>query len=229
MTLIRRHLPSPAMIVACVSLTVALGGVSYAATVLPKSSVGTAQLKKAAVTRAKLKKNAVTTAKVKNGTLLAADFKADQLLAGPQGPKGDPGPQGLKGDQGLQGLKGDKGDPGPKGDKGDPGPKGDKGDAGTAKAFVAVKDPPNAPASITSDKNIYSVSVLGVGRYCINSVQGGVNTDTDPVIATLDTKGYYWAGSIVIERNTNSGCQIEVLTADGAGQLANRGWSLLVP
>jgi Collagen triple helix repeat (20 copies) len=220
MTLIRRHLPSPAMIVACVSLTVALGGVSYAATVLPKSSVGTAQLKKAAVTRAKLKKNAVTTAKVKNGTLLAADFKADQLLAGPQGPKGDPGPQGLKGDQGLQGLKGDKGDPGPK---------GDKGDAGTAKAFVAVKDPPNAPASITSDKNIYSVSVLGVGRYCINSVQGGVNTDTDPVIATLDTKGYYWAGSIVIERNTNSGCQIEVLTADGAGQLANRGWSLLVP
>jgi hypothetical protein len=224
-----RKLPSPAMLVACVALVVALGGVSYAAAVLPKNSVGTAQLKKKAVTAAKLKKDAVTGAKVKNRSLLAADFKAGQLPAGPQGPKGDPGPQGPKGDPGLQGLKGDKGDPGPKGDKGDPGPKGDKGDPGTAKAFVAVTDPPNAPASITSDKNIYSVTVLGVGRYCINNVQGGVNTATDPVIATLDTKGYYWTGSIVIERNTNSGCQIEVLTSDGAGQLANRGWSLLFP
>jgi hypothetical protein len=90
------------MIVACVSLIVALGGVSYAAGVLPKNSVGTAQLKKKAVTGAKLKKNAVTGAKVKNGSLLAADFKAGQLPAGPQGPKGDPG---------VQGPKGDKGDP----------------------------------------------------------------------------------------------------------------------
>ena len=54
MTSIRRHLGSPAMIVACVSLVVALGGVSYAAGVLPKNSVGPAQLKKSAVTAAKL-------------------------------------------------------------------------------------------------------------------------------------------------------------------------------
>jgi hypothetical protein len=92
MTLIRRQLASPAMIVACVSLVVALGGVSYAAGVLPKHSVGTAQLKKKAVTGAKLKKNAVTAAKVKDGSLLAADFKAGQLPSGPQGPKGDAGP-----------------------------------------------------------------------------------------------------------------------------------------
>jgi hypothetical protein len=103
MTNIRRQLGSPAMIVACVALIVALGGVSYAAGVLPSNSVGTAQLKKKAVTRAKLKRNAVTSAKVKNGSLLAADFKAGQLPAGPQGPKGD---------QGVQGPKGDKGDPG---------------------------------------------------------------------------------------------------------------------
>jgi len=37
------------MVVACLALTVALGGVSYAAAVLPKNSVGTAQLKKNAV------------------------------------------------------------------------------------------------------------------------------------------------------------------------------------
>jgi hypothetical protein len=106
MTVIRRHMASPAMLVACVSLVVALGGVSYAAGVLPKNSVGTAQLKKTAVSRAKLKKNAVTGAKVKNGSLLAVDFKAGQLPAGPQGGKGDPGPQGPKGDQGAPGVSG---------------------------------------------------------------------------------------------------------------------------
>jgi hypothetical protein len=104
MNTIRSRLPSPAMLVACVALVVALGGVSYAAGVLPKNSVGTAQLKKTAVTAAKLKENAVTGKKVKNATLMATDFKPGQLPAGPQGPKGDPGPQGPKGDPGALGA-----------------------------------------------------------------------------------------------------------------------------
>jgi hypothetical protein len=121
---IRRHLASPAMIVACASLIVALGGVSYAAAVLPKNSVGAAQLQKKAVSRAKLKTDAVTGAKVKNGSLMAADFKGGQIPAGPSGPagpkgdKGDPGAKGPIGDKGLQGIQGQKGD---KGDPGTPG------------------------------------------------------------------------------------------------------------
>jgi hypothetical protein len=59
--------------------------------VLPKNSVGAAQLKK----------NAVTGVKVKDGTLLAGDFKAGQL---PKGPKGDPGQRGPKGDKGDPGA-----------------------------------------------------------------------------------------------------------------------------
>jgi hypothetical protein len=116
MKAIPKHLPSPAMIVACVALVIALGGASYAAGVLPNNSVGAAQLQKNAVTTTRLRNNAVTTtklgkdavtsAKVKDGSLLAADFKAGQLPAGPQGPKGDPGAQG------LQGPKGDPGSPG---------------------------------------------------------------------------------------------------------------------
>src|SRR5215207_1547188 len=109
MKAIPHRLPLPAMIIACVALVVALGGVSYAAGVLPKNSVGAAQLQKKAVTASKLRKNAVSAAKVKDGTLLAADFKAGQL---PQGPKGDPGAQGPKGDPGAQGPKGDAGAPG---------------------------------------------------------------------------------------------------------------------
>jgi len=106
MTVIRRNLASPAMIVACVALLVALGGVSYAAGVLPKNSVGTAQLQKKSVSGAKLKKNAVTAAKVKNGSLLAADFKPGQLPAGPQGSAGPQGQQGAKGDPGTAGAPG---------------------------------------------------------------------------------------------------------------------------
>jgi hypothetical protein len=65
----RLHVPSPAMIVACVALFVALGGTSYAAVMLPAGSVGTKQLKK----------NAVTGAKVKNGSLTGADIAVSTL------------------------------------------------------------------------------------------------------------------------------------------------------
>jgi uncharacterized low-complexity protein len=84
-----------ANVVATLALFVALGGASYAATQLPKNSVGPKQLKKNAVTGPKIAKGAVTKAK------LAADAKA--ALTGPAGPKGDPGATGLKGDQGTPG------------------------------------------------------------------------------------------------------------------------------
>lgn len=79
----RRHLsrPSPAMVVACTALIIALGGTSYAAFV-PRNSVGSKQLKKNAVTRSKIKKNAVTGSKIKNGSLSAADLKAGTLPVG---------------------------------------------------------------------------------------------------------------------------------------------------
>src|SRR5882757_6141250 len=51
-------------VVALLALFVALGGSAYAATQLPKNSVGPKQLKKNAVTTAKIAKGAVTGAKV---------------------------------------------------------------------------------------------------------------------------------------------------------------------
>jgi hypothetical protein len=100
--------PSPALVVACAALAVALGGTSYASVVaIPSSSVGTAQLKNGAVTTAKLKNgavasakvaaNAVTSAKVKNSSLLKVDFAPGQLPAGPTGPQGPAGPAGVSG------------------------------------------------------------------------------------------------------------------------------------
>jgi hypothetical protein len=57
------------MIVACLALTVALGGTSYAAIKLPANSVGTKQLKKRAVTGAKVKKDTLTGTQIAEATL----------------------------------------------------------------------------------------------------------------------------------------------------------------
>jgi hypothetical protein len=97
MTRLRRYRPTASMVVACVALAVALAGTGYAATVLPRNSVGALQLKNNAVTAAKLNNNAVTAAKVKNFSLLRNDFKAGQLPAGARGPAGPTGPAGPAG------------------------------------------------------------------------------------------------------------------------------------
>jgi len=60
MKLLRRYLPSPAMVVACLALLVALGGTSYAAIKLPRNSVGNIQLKRGAVTGIKVRNNTLT-------------------------------------------------------------------------------------------------------------------------------------------------------------------------
>jgi hypothetical protein len=79
---------SPATALAAAALFIALGGTSVAAiSVLPRASVGTAQLKN----------NAVNSAKVKDGSLRRADFARNQLPAGPAGPVGPAGPPGPAG------------------------------------------------------------------------------------------------------------------------------------
>src|SRR3954447_26244234 len=64
------------------------GGAAFAATQLPKNSVGARQIKR----------GAVTPAKISNAT--------EQILAGDQGPRGPQGPQGPKGARGAQGPTG---------------------------------------------------------------------------------------------------------------------------
>src|SRR5829696_1284468 len=96
MKLIRRFRPSPAMVVACLALGVALGGTGYAATQLvPRNSVGTLQ--------------------VINRSLKAVDFKQGQLPRGPRGFAGPAGPAGTAGPAGPAGPAGATGPAGPPG------------------------------------------------------------------------------------------------------------------
>jgi hypothetical protein len=89
-----RHRPTPATVIACLALAVALSGTSYAAVakLLPRNSVGSAQ--------------------VVNGSLKKADL-SKKAVAALHGARGARGPQGVPGTPGATGAKGDKGDPGP--------------------------------------------------------------------------------------------------------------------
>jgi hypothetical protein len=100
--------PSPAMVVACLALLVALGGTSVAAVsqLVPRNSVGPNQLQFGAVTGPKIRNNAVTSAKVRNRSLLRTDFAPGQLPAGPTGPAGPAGPAGTAGPAGPAGVIG---------------------------------------------------------------------------------------------------------------------------
>jgi hypothetical protein len=76
-----------------VAVFVAIGGTSYAATKLPRDSVGQRQLKANSVGAAELRARAVTSSKIRNGTVAVDDLHRltrDAL-------KGDPGPMGPSG------------------------------------------------------------------------------------------------------------------------------------
>ncbi|HEU4462675.1 MAG TPA: hypothetical protein VFR75_08785 [Solirubrobacterales bacterium] len=82
MNRIRPHLTYANVMVTLLAFVV-LGGVGYAATALPKNSVGAKQLKKNAVTAAKIKAGAVNGAKVRDGSLSGADVDASTLAQVP--------------------------------------------------------------------------------------------------------------------------------------------------
>jgi hypothetical protein len=75
-----------ANVMATIAVFIALGGASYAATQLPRNSVGAKQLKKGAVTPTKLSSRAIAS------------------LTGEAGPKGDTGTRGTQGIPGKDGA-----------------------------------------------------------------------------------------------------------------------------
>jgi hypothetical protein len=113
-------------VMSSIALFLAIGGVSWAATALPRNSVGTAQIRTAAI----------TSIKVRDRSLTASDFAAGALRgvpgpAGPQGPTGDaPAPAGPAGPAGTRGAPGAAGPAGLAGPKGIPGPFGPLGQTG---------------------------------------------------------------------------------------------------
>lgn len=194
--------PSPAMVVACLALLVALGGTSIAAVsqLVPRNSVGTQQLKASAVTAAKLRNNSVNSAKVANRSLRAVDFAVGQIPAGPTGPQGPPGPQGT------------------------PGPAGPAGPAGSVTRLTAVV---NASGSLARSQGTTSAGRIVAGGYEVIFTQdvtnctyvastGNPGSSTPPSgIATVAARG----------GNANG---VYVATYDAAGVQTDRSFHLIV-
>jgi hypothetical protein len=102
---VRRHL-TYANVVASLALFLALGGAAFAATQLPRNSVGTGQLKPEAVTAGKIAKKT------------RSQLKGERGATGPQGPQGKTGAKGARGATGAKGATGPKGETGPRGPAG---------------------------------------------------------------------------------------------------------------
>jgi hypothetical protein len=181
--LARRH------VFALLALFVALGGSSYAAhaaatKLLPKNSVGSAQVINGSLQKVDLSKRAFAALK---------DTRGAQGLPGPQGLQGAAGPAGLPGPQGLQGDTGAAGVPG------QPGAQGQQGPAGPA----IVRSTPGLNALTTLDSTgvgLFTSATVGADGLGLISYYDNTNQDlkvahctnvacTSATKSTLDSTG----------------------------------------
>lgn len=113
-----------ANVISTLSLFLVLGGGAYAASTLPKNSVGTPQLKAAAVTPAKL------------------SSAAKAALTGPVGATGARGERGERGEQGVRGLEGERG------------LTGERGPIGPSEGFVYGNPPSGAAQESMASRTV---------------------------------------------------------------------------
>ncbi|HEY2716330.1 MAG TPA: hypothetical protein VGI73_08935 [Solirubrobacterales bacterium] len=140
-----RPKPTYANVIATVALFVALGGGAYAATRLPKNSVGPKQLQDEAVTPPKLSRAAV------------------KSLEGERGPKGATGPKGSTGAQGQRGPEG------PRGAQGDRGPEGPRGLTAMGSLVIDA-----TAGSVPIDGTTHPLSLSGVTTWTAQPRQVGL-------------------------------------------------------
>jgi hypothetical protein len=160
--------------VALLALFMALGGTSVAATsaLLPKNSVGTAQLRNGAVTKKKV------------ATKTFGSLKGSPGPQGPQGPQGPRGAQGPKGVTGIQGVQGIQGIQGPRGFQGTAGVSGWQYVV-TGKTIAAQHNSGDVEADCPNGKKAFGGGVTGVDDTYLDL------TDDGP--AGLDTGWVAWA------------------------------------
>jgi Collagen triple helix repeat (20 copies) len=139
-----RFRPTYSNVVATLALFFALAGGAWAATQLPKESVGSTQLAKGAVTPAKLSaqaKKGFTGAPGEAGPQGALGPRGNDGQRGENGAAGATGPQGIRGATGATGATGARGEVGERGLRGEIGAQGDQGPQG----IPGETGPPGGP------------------------------------------------------------------------------------
>lgn len=152
-----RYRPSPAMVVACFSLFVALGGVGYAA-----ATIGSAQIEN----------NSVKSTDIRNGTIVSKDIssKTRRSLRGQRGPAGATGATGAKGETGAAGTRGET---------------GTTGAPGTAKAYANVLGESIDQQYTKGTWAVRRPDGIPTGTYCLDP-PAGIDPETDPAIVTIE-------------------------------------------
>jgi hypothetical protein len=194
---LRRHL-TYANVVASLALFLALGGAAFAATQLPRNSVGTGQLKPEAVTAGKIAK------------------KTRSQLKGERGATGPQGPQGKTGAKGARGATGAKGATGPKGETG---PRGPAGADGTGPAFEVFTN------GLSSTPGQILAQALSPGAYVITADVTMTNTTAGedvPVECFLTAGGETSAGrAATLDQHEAQSVSVSLThTYAGAGAVA---------
>jgi hypothetical protein len=104
----RKRNHGPALVIAFLAIAISLSGVGYAASVLPRNSVGTVQVRNDAIVSSKIKDRSLLRLDVAVGGLPPAPrgAKGGRGDVGPAGETGAPGPAGARGAAGAQGPRG---------------------------------------------------------------------------------------------------------------------------
>ncbi len=187
---------SYASVTATLALFLSLGGVSYAATALPRDSVGTPQLRD----------GAVDSAKIKDGALQYEDFGFGQIpagLAGPRGPKGERGARGPRGAKGVKGAVGAKGET------------GTAGAAGATSVKARRSDPVTLPAiggtPVTATANCASGERAVGGGFIASDGTNKVRIVSSSPSASAGATPTDWV--VVAETDANITAEYDFVTA----------------
>jgi hypothetical protein len=216
-----------ANVMATIAVFVALGGVGYAATRLPRNSVGTKQIRKAAVTPAKLNKAAKRALQGPAGPEGPRGGEGPRGPAGQQGQRGPQGATGAAGGRGAQGEKGEKGERGDRGEKGEPGERGPSGEPGSARAWASV----DAEARLIATKGFASATWQPADEdYCVQLEAAIDATESAPVVTPH--AGFNQRRFAVVEPGCGiDGYYVTVFDASSAGipTRTKSPFSILVP
>jgi hypothetical protein len=151
--------PTPAGVIACLALLVALGGTALATTALvPRNSVGSAQ--------------------VINGSLQKADL-SKRTVAALHGARGARGAQGLQGIQGIQGIQGVQGGQGVQGTPG----------TARAYGRVGIACTSTCPFTRSKNVVQVTHPLGGFGGIFCVELSPGIDTNTTGLVVSPDFNG----------------------------------------
>jgi hypothetical protein len=158
----KRSLPSPALVIACLALFMAMGGTGYAATQLVEGE----------------------------GQAGASKAQGKQGPRGPKGPKGAKGAKGAPGAPGAKGETGQTGLPGQKGGVGEKGEKGATGERGPSDGRIASTGAPVIPISNSADApTVLDSLALTPGKWMLTGQVSLTNLSGEKISAFCSLNG----------------------------------------